>query len=86
VIGTIESGSFRSRDIDEVQAFYAQRYGMRASVDPAAGPVEGEFAARWLQFGPLHVLEYRHEPAIVLHTELHSYGAGVALTGAFTLE
>ena len=69
-----------------MQAFYAERYGMRAVVDRVAGPVGGEFAARWVQFGPLHVLEHWHEPAIVLHSGLHAYGAGVALTGAFTLE
>ena len=69
-----------------MQAFYAQRYGMQASVDPTAGPVDGEFTARWLQVGPLHVVDYWHEPAIVLHAGLHSYGAGVALSGAFTLE
>jgi AraC-like DNA-binding protein len=86
VVGATEHGSFRSSDIDEVQAFYAQRYGMRASVEAAAGLVGGEFTARWLQAGPLHVLEYGQEPAIVLHADLHSYGAGVALSGAFTLE
>jgi len=86
VVGAMESGSFRSRDVDEMQAFYAQRYGMQASVDPAAGPIDGEFTARWLQLGPLHVVDYWHEPAIVLHAGLHSYGAGVALSGAFTLE
>jgi len=86
VDGAVECGSFRSRDVDEVQAFYAQRYGMRASVHPAAGPVDGEFTARWLQIGPLHVLEYRHEPAMVLHAHLHGYGAGLALSGAYTLE
>jgi AraC-like DNA-binding protein len=86
VLGTVDSGSFRSGDLDEVQAFYAQRYGMRASVHPAAGPVDGEFTARWLQAGPLHVLEYRHEPALVLHAHLHGYGAAVALSGAFTLD
>jgi hypothetical protein len=46
-------GAFRSDDIDEVQAFYAQRYGMRASVDLAAGLVGGVFTVRWLQFGPV---------------------------------
>ena len=86
MVGAVESGSFRSHDLDEVQAFYAQRYGMQASVQPAAGPVDGGFTARWLQAGPLRVLEHRHEPAIVLHAHLHDYGAGVALSGAFTLD
>jgi len=86
VLGAVDGGSFRSSDLDEVQAFYAERYGMRASVHPAAGPVDGEFTARWLQAGPLHVLEYSQEPALVLHARLESYGAGVALSGAFTLE
>ena len=86
VLGTVDCGSFRSRDLDEVQAFYAQRYGMRASMHPAAGAVDGEFTARWLQAGPLHVLEHRHEAALVLHAHLHGYGAAVALSGAFTLE
>lgn len=86
MVGAVEYGSFRSRDLDEVRAFYAQRYGMQASVHPAAGPVEGGFTARWLQAGPLRVLEHRHEPGIVLHAHLHDYGAGVALSGAYTLD
>jgi AraC-like DNA-binding protein len=86
VLGTVDCGSFRSRDLDEVQAFYARRYGMRASVHPAARPVDGEFTARWLQAGPLHVLEYSQEPALVIHAHLPGYGAGVALSGAFTLD
>jgi AraC-like DNA-binding protein len=86
VVATVQCGSFRSRDIDEVQAFYGARYGMRAVVDRAAGPVDGEFTARWVQFGQLHLLEHWHEPAIVLHTRMHAYGAGVAVSGTFTFE
>jgi hypothetical protein len=61
----------------------AQRYGMQASVHSAAGPVEVEFTVRWLQYGPLHVLEYRQDGWCIdplleaLHRPRALPGAGV---------
>ena len=84
---SVPSRSFRSRDIEEVQAFYADQAGLRASVNPSAGPVAIDFVAHWMRVGPLQVLEHTRVPALVLHDHsFPSYGIGVAAVGGFLLE
>ena len=86
MVGAVQSGSFRSRDVDEVRAFCADAFGIRASVDASRGPVEIDFVAHWLRHGPLQVLEHTRVPAVVLGNRMHAYGVGVPVTGGFAVE
>ncbi|MFI7602151.1 AraC family transcriptional regulator [Actinoplanes sp. NPDC049681] len=77
---------FCSSDIDSVRDFYADHFGIRASIDASQGPAEIDFVAHWLQHGPLQLLEHSRVPSIVLESQMQSYGLGFAISGTLTLE
>ena len=87
MVDSVRWRSFRSRDVEEVQAFYADQVGVRASVSPSAGgPVVIDFTARWMGLGPVKMLEHTRVPALVVHSTYPSYGVGLATVGAVLLE
>ena len=86
VVDSVRSGSFRSRDVEEVQAFYTENMGVRASVAASPDPLTIDFVAHWMRLGPLGILEHTRMPAIVLHSRYSPYGVGFATEGALLME